>query len=588
MKTKSPSFRSTIFLAFLLLSLLPLAGMSVILYGYSKNTLALRMRDTVNDNLSIAAGQIDSSITNFRNIAVYLSKDSNVISALEKRNYADYGEYFSDLQKIYSLIGSTIATLNDDIPVYIAGTRNSMARYTNMEYFAGIYGNFENEFYRDIADKFSGKDDVLFWVHRRIDGAQRKEVVLSLIKQIPSPDRASDEILGYLILDIYDDFFQSSFANIRAYDQNNVYLLDRDGTIITDKVNKNRTGFYIGSELFRMLGNSQSAEFTAEVDGVSSQCFSDTAQKTGFQILEVVPRQVVLQDRKVIGTVFLFLSALTIFAVAVSSYFLSRSISQPVTRLSELMLEVKRGNRKVKFDLAARGELQVLADSFNEMVQEIDTLIESVYEKQLLLKDAQLDILRAQINPHFLYNTLESVKWMAKLGRDSDVVRMVTALGKFLRYSISNHGETVRLQECMKQVENYLIIEKIRYGDKFSYHIEYDPSLADFQILKLLVQPLVENAIIHGIEPKAQGGSIFISVFVREENLVLEVRDDGVGFAGEPAMGLALNNLASRARLFYNSSALTLQRAEGLTVARLTLPLKSEGGAAADDLCAEE
>jgi len=159
-------------------------------------------------------------------------------------------------------------------------------------------------------------------------------------------------------------------------------------------------------------------------------------------------------------------------------------------------------------------------------------LEKEIKNAQLQLKEVELKALQAQINPHFLYNTLDSIQWLAVLHGVDDIQQMTVALGKLLRYSLDRERNIVSVRKELEKVENYLIIQKFRYGEKFSYHLNIETEVLEFRIPKLLLQPLVENAIQHGLEPKPLAGNIWINGWLEgDEQAVIEVADDGVGMS---------------------------------------------------------
>lgn len=162
------------------------------------------------------------------------------------------------------------------------------------------------------------------------------------------------------------------------------------------------------------------------------------------------------------------------------------------------------------------------------------TLEKEIKNAQLQLKEAELKALQAQINPHFLYNTLDSIQWLAVLHGADDIQQMIVALGKLLRHSLDRKQHIVSVRKELEQVENYLFIQKVRYGDKFSYQINIEPEILEFHIPKLVLQPLVENAIQHGLEPKPSLGKIRIDGWMENpDQAILEISDDGVGMGEE-------------------------------------------------------
>jgi sensor histidine kinase YesM len=161
-------------------------------------------------------------------------------------------------------------------------------------------------------------------------------------------------------------------------------------------------------------------------------------------------------------------------------------------------------------------------------------LEKEIKNAQLSVKEAELKALQAQINPHFLYNTLDSIQWLAVLQGAEDIQKTIQCLGQLLRHSLDRKSVIVNVAKELEQIRNYLFIQKMRYGDKLSYRINLEPGVLDFELPKLVLQPIVENAILHGVEPKAGGGSICIEGWLhKDDQAVIEISDDGVGMEDE-------------------------------------------------------
>lgn len=225
---------------------------------------------------------------------------------------------------------------------------------------------------------------------------------------------------------------------------------------------------------------------------------------------------------------------ISVFAFLCSVAF-SASFTKPVSKLSRLMKRAQTGDLTVRFDNHYKGEIGQLGDSFNAMVDKINVLLKLVYKEQKDKREAELKILHEQIKPHFLYNTLDTIQWMAKGYHAMDIVDIVLALSNFFRISLSQGKEYITLEKELAMVKSYLDIQKYRYEDLFEYETEFDPSLMKCQVLKLSLQPLVENALYHGIkESDSERGTIWVRVYQESDAvIVLRVEDDGVGISQE-------------------------------------------------------
>jgi len=267
------------------------------------------------------------------------------------------------------------------------------------------------------------------------------------------------------------------------------------------------------------------------------------------------------------------LSILLIFsAVAfsvVAAWGLSKSIYTPIKKLHDVTTTITKNDLQALMTSDNVDEITELGLSFNIMIGKIKVLLDSKIKEQENLKKAELRALQAQINPHFLYNTLDTIIWMAESNKTDQVVEIVSALSSFFRISLSKGRDWITIGEEVERIRSYLKIQKMRYRDILDYKIEVDEDVSENAILKLILQPLVENAIYHGIKNKRQGGTI--NVRARQKNhdeVQLEVEDDGIGFTPEKLAqlraeleddsgdiklesGFGIGNVNKRIRLYY-------------------------------------
>ncbi|HAV90173.1 MAG TPA: two-component sensor histidine kinase, partial [Eubacterium sp.] len=233
-----------------------------------------------------------------------------------------------------------------------------------------------------------------------------------------------------------------------------------------------------------------------------------------------------------------YISVLVIFLMAVmisliNIYRALRAVTEPIRRLCDMSKELSKGNFNVKTKVSSTDEIAILSESFNEMAAEIGELVEDITEKQKDLSLLETKLLQAQINPHFLYNTLDTIVWLAEDNRNEEVVSMVTSLSEFFRSTLSKGREFITVREEKNHIESYLKIQQFRYQDIMDYEIEFDESILEYNIPKLLLQPLVENALYHGVKCKRGKSIISVSGNVEGEYLIFVVEDDGIGMNEE-------------------------------------------------------
>lgn len=244
-------------------------------------------------------------------------------------------------------------------------------------------------------------------------------------------------------------------------------------------------------------------------------------------------RQGIRKD--VVHSIFVLgvLVAASFFAAFFVSGRIISSITKPIQKLCQVAKQAGQGDFQVRVEEAGTYELVVLKESFNRMIEELGQLVEDIRVEQLNLRAAELQLLQEQINPHFLYNTLDTIIWLAESGDIEHVVKMVTSLSDFFRTTLSKGKDFVSVKEEKLHIQSYLSIQQFRYRDIMEYEIDFSDEISEYEMLKLTLQPLVENALYHGIKNKRGMGHIRVLGRKEGENLVFLVEDDGIGMTEE-------------------------------------------------------
>lgn len=266
--------------------------------------------------------------------------------------------------------------------------------------------------------------------------------------------------------------------------------------------------------------------------------------------------------------IMVLLTLVCLIVATVISIKVSSNLSGPLSQLEKMMKRVEKGDLDLDIRVSGRNEVAHLAHTFSIMVRRIKSLLLKIEEDQSELRKSELKTLYAQINPHFLYNSLDTIIWTAEQGEHQKVVRMTSALSKYFRLSLSRGHDIIPVYQEIEHIKYYLVIQKIRYESKLEYEIGIDQDLYSYKMLKTLLQPLVENALYHGIKNKPGGGKIWISGKRSGDRLTLQVRDDGVGMSKEKLArllifkedepltsgGVAIINVHQRIQLSYGLS----------------------------------
>ena len=253
-----------------------------------------------------------------------------------------------------------------------------------------------------------------------------------------------------------------------------------------------------------------------------------------------------------------------VLLILILSIYVSFLIDRPIRRLIKLMGEVEEGKLDTFSPANGAYEVQELSNSFNNMIHKIKQLMAEVVGEQQQLRKSEMKALHAQINPHFLYNTLDSIVWMAESGDNKNVVKMISALAMFFRLSLSGGKDTITVEEELKHAENYLIIQKMRYSDQFDYEMIAEDDVIQCKTLKIVLQPIIENAIIHGVANLPYHGKIIIRAEHSGDKMLFQVSDNGFGILPEKLSnileadpqnksGIGIKNVNRRIQLLFGN-----------------------------------
>lgn len=327
------------------------------------------------------------------------------------------------------------------------------------------------------------------------------------------------------------------------------------------------------------------------IDDLTMYANVNTLKNTRWRIATFINIELIEKTSKsnILFSGAIFMATLLITVIA--STLISRRISSPINKLKNHMQEIQTGNFYHRIEIEGQKEIIVLANSFNVMIEEIRGLMDTVLKEQKEKRKTEFIALQTQINPHFLYNTLDSIVYLSENHMNDEVVEMVVALSKFFRISISRGKNIILLSEELEHARNYLLIQQIRYNKKFTFEFDVAKNVENCKVVKLILQPIIENAIYHGINTEYNEGVIKIRAFEKNKKLYLEVEDDGYGITPEKiaelqagfkdqkdAKSVGVINVYQRLQLYYGPEAEFIIDSEldVKTVIRLIIPIERE------------
>lgn len=370
-----------------------------------------------------------------------------------------------------------------------------------------------------------------------------KEPYLSVIRAVRTIGDTDE--LGVIRIDIPVSKIESIINSGSSENKIKIIVTDKYHNVISDT-----------DEIFDQLYSNNSEvfedDYTVEITDESTQfiinneghmLLQDISATTGWIVYGFVPNDWLVSESAKTRGLSLLLIAVGVFAVVILSTFISYTITRPIKKLQKGMKKVEKGDYDAKIIVNSSDEIGYLGMSFNQMTSQINDHIRSEYELTIRTRDAELKALLEEISPHFLYNTLDSIRTRANKNDDQEVADMIEILATFLRLNMIKGKGLCKLSEELTHIETYLQIHNMRYQDKFSFILDVDEKLKKISIPKLTLQPIVENAFLHGFKGMNTGCMLIIHTHVEEQILFIDVIDNGSGFDDElvDKMNEALN-----------------------------------------------
>ncbi|EMS72150.1 sensor histidine kinase [Ruminiclostridium cellobioparum] len=368
---------------------------------------------------------------------------------------------------------------------------------------------------------------------------------ISLIRVIN--DLHTQTPLGILVLNIPEAVLEKSCYDMTNNPDAEILLMDGQDNILIDS--DNTSGFDLTKFIYdnEKLNKKYTLWKSDQTEYMVSYLRID---ETGWKVASIIPYRELSKESGFIGLVTFLLVAVNSLLLFVGSIFISRTITVPIKKFCEAMKGIEKGEFKKVQLKAGKDEIGRLRDGYNTMVEEIQKLIYRIVEEQKLKRKTELEVLQAQIKPHFLYNTFDSISSLALSGKNQDVYNIMKALGNYYRTSLSKGKELITIGEELDVVSNYLKIQKYRYEDMFSVEYDIDEEVKKYKILKLVLQPFVENALYHGIRPMQKSGSIYIGAKYHGDSIELIIADNGMGMTGEDVQKLTSGKTAREKNSF--------------------------------------
>ena len=575
-RIRPQSIQMTITISFTFVSIVCMGMLGVSLY----NNFVNRMEDTMSQNMEQLLDQtainLETYLRSMRRIsdAMYYSviKDKNLATdTLDEEMNLLYEANKGNLISIacYTNSGKLVAAA----PV---ATQKENIDIVSQEWFTEAVGQMENIHFSTphVQNLFDNTSYRYYWV-------------ISLSQAVELTNRGNST-LGVLLVDMnYSSIEQLLNKANTDTDSEYVYLMDGDGEIIYHPKQKLLyTNLYEENNLTAV--NYEDGSIEEEFQGEKRLVTVKTISYTGWKIVSVVPMSgfnVGISDLRLVVILFVSLAMLMIIVL---NQLVSARIAKPLQKLNESVKEWESGNMNPDIYMGGSLEVEHLGRTLRSTVEQLQQLMNDIVVEQEEKRKSELDALQSQINPHFLYNTLDSIVWMIEGERYDDAVFMITQLASLFRISLSRGKTIISIEDEIQHAQNYMNIQKRRYKDSFSVKFNIEDAILSCCTVKLIIQPLLENAIYYGVEGMDGDGEIEVIGYHKEKDVYIEVRDNGLGMPEEmvdalltendrvrkKGSGVGLINVHNRIRLrFGDSYGLEIEsRLDEGTIVRIHLP----------------
>ena len=542
------SIQKTIFAVILVLIIVPTAILGVISYRQYRKIITENVRVLNQSNTSQIASNIEGIMKNLQNSSLSFYQNEMVREYLLARDPDEVEQAW------YSLNQYVLNQIAYEEYIYAVDfVRLDGRRYSSSSVTEGISGPVKEL----LMEKSGGP---LF----RTD-----------IHVADYGDLRSDELYGYArcIHDINDIGIPIGFQQIYFKKQNlkrllndyradgEAYYIVEDGRIIIS-TDPDQEGKAVSEILPNLKLDEEYSSQQMKVDGTPVMTACARVKYPGWYVVKQISLSQISGETAVVRQLLITSGILAVVLCALAGFFLSRFVIRPLKRLESSMKHIEEDHFKRKLPETGYEELSLLAKAFNRMSARLDELVNQVYLAKIREKDAQIRAMQAYINPHFLYNTLDTICWMSRMEQAGETCRLIEALSKLFRASVKDTGKTTTVAGELEHIRNYIMIQECRHTDSIEFAVEADEDLMGCETVRFVLQPLVENAIVHGLEPTGEPGTIWIRIYREENALIMTVENDGMDADAEELKalmdqyreglkGMGLSNVNDRIRLCY-------------------------------------
>ncbi|NLU43177.1 MAG: sensor histidine kinase [Firmicutes bacterium] len=590
------TLKSKLILYFLAITIIPSVAISYFFFRTSQQTLEKNMVDTSVSNLAYTVTLMDKQLNNAAHLSDWLFMNKNLDVVLTKEYPGPELGYDKDIETFLELkdyqLRYNVAVGTYVYSVVINGKNGMDLRAGHPEGTQIDIDALKQTEWFQYGMSLQGKKS-WYGIAPNPAAVKYEKYILPLVR--PVFHSTTNQEIGWHMIGLKVSLIADLFKGLEARADETLMVIDprRYAVYHSDPA---LVGQYLGELDYVREVMDQGAlqgDLRARIDQEQRHITFARSDTTGWSIIKVLSSAELNTQRRMLIKITLAISFASFVFVSFLTVYLSTNLTRPLTRILRRTREIASGNFERDPSIEGEDELGTLGRAVNLMADNIRDLLNTIIANEQEKRRLELEVLQNQVNPHFLHNTLNSLKVMASLQKAEGIKQMVTALGRLLMYISKNTAETITLEEEISLLNDYIYIQNMRYQGRIQLNYKLDDEKhLNCKIIKFTLQPIVENAIFHGIEPKRDAGRIDISVSERDGRLVICVRDDGVGMTPEeiesalaPSQsaktrglsGIGIRNVNERIKLTYGQEyGLTIKSVVGeYTEVYLEIPLEA-------------
>jgi two-component system sensor histidine kinase YesM len=580
--------RKKILLALYILISIPLLTVGIMSYDISAGAMESKAVEYTHDMLSIIRYRLIDLLKGIEYISQDLMYNDSIYQTVIKKSFSTDRIYLYEQHKLVTGELKKVLLARDEIKsALILSFNGSTYPADNNKDKLSITEQVDVVDMLAKARQMRGRPQ---WYVNRIEGMENNVFLLRLVS-----NRENYTEAGLMILGVNKDYLTEAFKNLESDYVQNLAVIDSEGMVVfSSSPDAAKTIMDLGFH-----GTGEGYEFDRDNRVMKAYLSIDHPD---WRIATYVPYDRIYDEIYSLRRRIILVCVIVFLAISVIGWLVARDIINPISSLVKQMRRLQAGETKALVEIDRQDEFGYLGQVYNKMVNDMDLLMNNIYREQITRKEAELKALQSQMNPHFLFNTLESINWMAQMRDIPEISETVTNLSSLIEAGIGRDSKLISLQEEFSYIDQYIYIIKRRLGERLEFRCDMEDSVMQVQIPRLLVQPVVENAVYHGIERVRRNGIIELTARAKDNRLVITVYDNGAGISaedlerlkerlamndddyfrmiGEKGKSVGIENVNRRIKLFYGQEyGLNIESEEGqYTKMTMTIPMEIKKG----------